>query len=138
MRHLRIWTAGHVLPAFIVAAVAALAVGCTSLPPAQSAKNVSTIAGEWRGAIQDRTGGSTGAAMTIAAEGRYELALDRPGPMGTKFPGTVTVDNGAYRFRSERTGNTGTMTLHEGDGKRVLSLRTDANTTTGEFTPVIR
>jgi len=46
------------------------------------------------------------------------------------------VENGRYRFRSEKTGNTGTFTLHEGGGKRVLTSRPDDGTSAAELTPV--
>ena len=59
-----------------VATLAALTTGCSSLPPTQPAKDLTAIAGQWRG----------------------------------------------------------TMTLHEGDGKRVLTVRADNNRSESEPT----
>ena len=118
-------------------AVATYVLGCATLPPAQPAMDLKTIAGQWRGTAQGRDGATRGVTMTIGEDGRYVSVLDQPvGAMGTTFPGTVKVENGRFRFVSERTGNTGTMTLHEGQGKRVLTTRTDNGMSASELVPV--
>jgi hypothetical protein len=119
-----------------VSAVIALALGCASLPPAQPATDLKAIAGEWRGTGQGRDGSTRSVTMTITEDGRFTSVFDQPvGSLGTTFPGTVKVENGRYRFQSEKTGNTGTFTLHEGQGKRVLTTRADNGSSAAELVP---
>jgi hypothetical protein len=123
--------------ALALCAVGAVALGCATLPPAQPDTDLKAIAGKWRGTGQGRDGSTRAVTMTIWEDGRYESVLDQPiGSLGTVFPGRVRVENGRYRFVSERTGNTGTMTLYEGQGKRVLTTRTDNGASASELTPV--
>jgi hypothetical protein len=99
---------------------------CSSLPPAQHATDVSAIAGKWRGTLYGRNG-SVGALMDISPNGRYVTTTDSPiGQLGKVFTGTVAVEDGKFRYRSETTGSTGTLMLHEGEGKRVLAGQGDA------------
>ena len=131
MTHLVRWTR-------LLATVAgmALAVGCSSLPPAQPAADLKAIAGEWRGTAQGRDGWTRAVTMTITEDGHYTTVADQPlGQFGTTFPGIVKVENGRFRFRSEKTGNTGTLTLHEGQGKRVLTSRSDNGTSAADLVP---
>lgn len=134
MRHLvrtSTWTRS-----FAIAAIMALAVGCASLPPAQPATALKAIAGEWRGTAQGRDGSTRNVTMTIAEDGRYTTVVDQPiGTFGTTFPGTVKVENGRFRYLSEKPGNTGTLTLHEGEGKRVLTSRADNGSSAADLVP---
>lgn len=134
MRHLALtttWTRS-----LAVGAVIALALGCASLPPAQPATDLKAIAGEWRGTGQGRDGSARSVTMTITDDGRFTSVFDQPvGSLGTTFPGTVKVENGLFRYRSEKTGNTGTFTLHEGHGKRVLATRAGNGSSAAELMP---
>jgi hypothetical protein len=120
-----------------LAAIALLVgVGCTSLPPAQSARDFKAIAGRWEGAVVLRNSRhSLPAAITIQQDGRwlnFIPSLNKPGP---RFVGTLAIVDGKYRYKSETTGGTGTYTLHEGEGKRVLTISSDDGNVTGEFRP---
>ena len=124
--------------AFVLRAAAILllasATACTSLPPARPATNVSAIAGKWGGTITS-AGRPNSATTTIASDGTYETivpAFSNPGP---RFVGKVWVQDGKYRFKSDTTGRTGTMILHEGEGRRVLVTQTDDGSASGEATP---
>lgn len=137
MRHLAFTTTWA--RSLAVGAVIALALGCASLPLAQPATDLKAIAGEWRGTGQGRDGSARNVTMTITEDGRFTSVFDQPlGSLGTTFPGTVKVENGRFRYRSEKTGNTGTFTLHEGQGKRVLTTRADNGFSASELTPVRR
>jgi len=123
-------------PRHLLWTLVALTLGCASLPPAQPATDVKGIAGQWHGTLEGRNGFRAGVVFTIMDDGRYLSVLDRPaGEFGTTFPGTVTVENGRYRTRSDRTGNLGTLTLHQGDGKRVLALRSDNSNAAADLVP---
>jgi hypothetical protein len=98
---------------------------CSTLPPPQQASAVSAIAGKWHGTMYGRAG-AVGAVMDISPDGRYVTTTDRPvGQLGTVFTGTVAVQDGKFRYRSDTTGSTGTLVLHEGEGKRVLAGQGD-------------
>jgi hypothetical protein len=110
------------------------AFGCATLPPAQTARDLKAIAGRWEGMLRLRDGATHKAKMEIAEDGRFVAVLDAPiGTLGTTFPGTVKVENGQFVAFSEVTRTTGTFTLHEGDGKRVLATRSP--NATGEYVP---
>jgi hypothetical protein len=108
-----------------------IAVNCVALPPSQPARDIKAIAGNWHGSVQG--GGWTRtveATLTIGQDGRYEVNVIG----GEKFPGKIEVVDGKYRYNSD-AGRTGTYTLHEGDGQRVLNLVGDEGRSTGQFWP---
>ncbi len=107
--------------------VAILGAGCASLPPLQTAKELHQIVGKWEG----RLGDGSPASMTIREDGRYQGVIAG----GRGFAGQVQVSEGRFRFKSETTGQSGTMTLYEGDGKRILRTSTDNGSITSEYTP---
>jgi hypothetical protein len=93
------------------------------------------IAGKWTGTLYRRDGRNVAATLTIKEDGTWEHlipALTNPGPL---FVGSMTVVDGKYRFTSATTGNTGTATLHEGDGKRILILTNDTTGGRAEYRP---
>jgi hypothetical protein len=115
--------------------VLASAIGCTSLPPAKSATDLKAIAGKWTGTVYSRSGQTYAFTSTITPDGRFESivpALSNPGP---RFVGTVKVEGGKYRWTSQTTGRSGTYTLHEGDGKRVLKGEADDGSSSTEAIP---
>ena len=112
------------------------ALGCATLPPAQPAHDLKAIVGRWEGTLQLRDGAAYKAKTVITEDGRFETVVDRPiGNLSTTFPGTVKVENGRFRYLPEKTGAVGTMTLHEGEGKRILTSRNDNGASTGEYVP---
>jgi hypothetical protein len=116
--------------------VTMLLVGCATLPPAQPVSDIKQIVGKWEGTLKTSGGRSYPMTTTINPDGTYESivpALSNPGP---RFPGTVEVSRGGLRWTSTATGRTGTYTLHEGDGKRVLRSVADDRTSTSESTPI--
>jgi hypothetical protein len=114
---------------------AAILVGCATLPPAKPATDVGAIAGKWEGTLTTRAGARFTYTMTIAKDGKWETIVPGMSNPGPRFVGTVTVDGGKYRWKSETTGRTGIYSLHEGDGRRVLVSQADDGTSTGEGTP---
>jgi hypothetical protein len=104
-----------------------LASGCASLPPVQVAKDLNQIVGKWEG----YTGDGTRLTMTIGENGRYRAV----NASGREVVGQVQVSEGRFRFKGETTGLSGTMTLYEGEGRRILRTRTDDASITAEYTP---
>jgi hypothetical protein len=109
--------------------------GCASLPPAQVASDLKTIDGKWEGSLQLRNGRAFPATITITQDGRYETLVPGLGSLGPRFMGTISVIEGKYRWKSETSSATGTYTLHEGDGKRMLVGVDDNGNATTEFRP---
>ena len=116
--------------------VVGVLVGCATLPPAQPARDLKAIAGKWEGTLTSRTGARLPYTTTISENGTTETivpGLSNPGP---RFVGVVRVEAGKYRWKSDTTGRTGTYTLHEGEGRRVLVSQADDGSSTAEGTPV--
>ena len=106
--------------------------------PAPAAPDFKAIAGKWQGTLYFRAGAFP-ATLTIGEDGRWENFipnLSRPGP---RFVGSLSVAGGGkFRYRSETTGLTGTWTVQEVNGERVLSSQTDDGTARGEYRPAAR
>lgn len=99
---------------------------CATLPPAQSVQNLKSITGTWWGTGSGPAGGIFPLTMAIKEDGSYVATTPEEIMQGT---GNVWVSDGKIRFDSDPSGIGGTMTLHEGDGKRVLlGLRNDGST----------
>jgi hypothetical protein len=100
-----------------------------SLPPAQIAKNLNQIVGTWEGGGVGPGSDGTLYTLTISETGRYRAV----NAQGREFAGQVQVSEGRFRFKSATTGLSGTMTLYEGEGKRILGTRTDDGRITAEY-----
>jgi hypothetical protein len=106
-----------------------LAAACASLPPAKNVTSVADVAGKWAG-----TGwgprGSGPVTMTINPDGTYTAVV----PSGT-FTGKITLTNGKLRSLGDQSKASGTFTLHEGEGRRVLRHGNDDGQAGSELTP---
>jgi hypothetical protein len=102
---------------------------CASLPPAKSVGDVREIAGKWEG-TGTGPGGAVGVRSTINPDGSFTSVIGE-----RTFTGKIQVVDGKLRGRGDQTGNTGTWTLHEGDGKRTLVYRSDDGRVGAELTP---
>jgi hypothetical protein len=104
---------------------------CASALPARPVADLKDIAGRWAG-FGGYTGASGRTELTIREDGTGEFFLpDVEG--GTRVPALLRVDKG--KVLSETATATGTITLHEGKGKRILqgaTIRKD-RTRTGWF-----
>jgi hypothetical protein len=112
---------------------ALLLAGCATLPPAKPVQDLKVLSGNWTGTVVTRGGGSHTATMTINDDGTY-VAVVPTIPPGT-FKGTARVVGGKVQIKSETTGRTGTWTLHEGDGQRVLIVIADDGSSESRYTP---
>jgi hypothetical protein len=129
------WQRGAGLAYWKIAVLVVALAGCATLPPAQPARDLKTIAGKWEGMLTTRNGAQLPYTTTITEDGRTETivpGLSNPGP---RFVGRVKVEGGKYRWKSETTGRTGTYALHEGDGRRVLVGRADDGGSATEAIP---
>ena len=107
---------------FATALVALMLGGCATLPPPSAVQDLKSIAGTWDGSFRVQKGQFHG-TDTIRADGTGDWSATWTGgsDRGTE---SFVVDNGVIRWASS-SGRTGTVTLHEGDGKRVLTWTYD-------------
>ena len=115
--------------------LAAILTGCaSSLPPAQPATSLESIAGKWEGSLTDRQGEPLYPdTLVIRKDGTYESIV--PALKGSPFTGTVVIQNGKFLWTESKTGSKGEFVLHEGDGKRVLIRNGQGSDSTGEYKP---
>jgi hypothetical protein len=114
--------------------VATVITACASLPPAKAITSVSQIAGKWQG-IGSSGFGSTQVTQTINPDGSYTAVL-ASGPRAGSYTGKITMVDGKLRGKGDQTGATGTYSLHEGEGQRVLVYKSDDGATGSELKPV--
>jgi hypothetical protein len=94
--------------------------------PAKPISDVRSLAGKWEGYTTNERG-TFPVTMTANEDGSYSVFVPAA---NTTVTGVMQVTDGKARFRTA-DGATGTTTLYEGEGKRVLkSVRDDASVTT--------
>ena len=123
------------LPLVAFLSVVALS-GCASLPPAQPARDLKSIAGKWECTITT-TSSTKGipSSITISENGAFETIIPSASNPGPRFVGSYRVEGAKYVWKSETTGRTGTATLHEGGGRRVLVHEVSAGSGYSECIP---
>lgn len=92
-------------------------------------EDVKEIAGRWEGTVQ-RWGGRQPMALTVNADGTY--VADFP---GTSIPGTMRTADGRVVWRGA-DGVTGTLILHVGSGRRLLTGSQSDGAVKYELAPV--
>jgi hypothetical protein len=110
--------------------------GCATLPPAQPASDLKRIAGKWEGTVSAPNGARSPSTITISDDGKFGTIIPSFNNPGPRFVGSYRVEGGKYRWKSETTGRTGTATLHEGNGRRVLRNEVDGGSGYSEYVPV--
>ena len=84
--------------------LAAILTGCaSSLPPAQPATSLESIAGKWEGSLTDRQGEPLYPdTLVIRKDGTYESIV--PALKGSPFTGTVVILDGKFQWTNPRPG----------------------------------
>ena len=119
-------------PARAVLVLATLVAGCASLPPPTSIEGLASLAGTWRGRMTGPTG-SASVLLAIQDDGSYHGILYVEPTYG-EVGGVISVI-GPGRTRYGGTEGNGTVTLHEGGGRRVLRLVRDGGGGGARLTP---
>ena len=102
--------------------------GTSPLPPATPVQDLRSLVGKWEGRVTSSgLSASEPITWTVDADGSYDLE-----PFGQK--GRLEIREGKVRFKNLATGRTGTVTLHEGGGRRILRGVADDGLT-WELTP---
>jgi hypothetical protein len=121
--------------ALVALLTGSLLAGCVSLPPAKPIQDVKVLAGDWQGWVSP-PGGVFGVkirgTVTIKEDGSFVANV--PGwPIST---GSIYLSGGQMLYKSNRP-STGTVTLYEGAGERILRfLASDG--VTAQATPYTR
>jgi hypothetical protein len=110
--------------------VAIVLAGCATLPPVKQIEDVKILAGDWEGLI---TLPSDDQIVRVRLTIKEDGSLVVPTSTST-VNGTIYLSGGQALFRTSRP-SSGTVTLYEGDGKRMLRfVATDGVST--DVTPV--
>lgn len=103
-------------------------------------KDFKEVAGKWEGKMSSTDGWSSPMAIIIAEDGSGYSLVSHDSPVFIysdkgRFAVERTLVDGKIRYRNS-SGDTGTGTLHEEGGKRLLRIMTDNGRQKGEFEPV--
>jgi putative ABC transport system substrate-binding protein len=112
----------------VLAAYAQPAGGESPLPPVKPVTDLKSVAGPWDATAVSATAPSGSFVWTIREDGSCEMT-----PPG--FTGTVRVSEGKLIYRNSTTGGTGSLTLHEGGGQRVMRGASDNGVYAFELRP---
>ncbi len=88
--------------------------GCATLPPARPIQDVKTLAGVWEGRIKSPSGPDLPVVVTIKEDGSYVITSP-----SERVTGTIYLSGTQPLFKTSRP-SSGTVTLYEGEGKRML------------------
>jgi hypothetical protein len=97
----------------------------TALPPAKPIGDFKSIAGTWAGSRS----ATVQFTATINLDGTFVQQWPR-----SAVTGTLDMVGGQVRYK-DSNGHAGTVTLHEGDGKRTLRWVRDGGAFSFEMTP---
>lgn len=130
-RHLSGYT--FVIPLFL-----AVIFSCSTLPTAQTVKDVRSISGKWEGWGENPKYGRFFITLVIRESGEWQMRTDIPIFRGSQFSGKAWVAEGKFETYSETPQLRGTYTLHAKEEKRWLVFRSDDTDTTAELVPSFR
>ena len=112
----------------LLAVILFVLIGCATSLPVRDAKDVM---GVWRGRVLGPLGHGT-ATLTVHEDGAYTGTLYLDGG-DREFSGRLTVVGRQVRFLD--TGGTGTVTLDESAGRRVLRFVNDGGGAVATYSP---
>lgn len=125
MRHLAVRSIGGCT--FVISLLAALILGCSTLPPAQPAEDLKSIVGKWEGRGRDQKLGDFFITLRISQDGTCRIDVRGSslyeGP--SKFSGTASVYEGKFWFRSDIPWMNGSATLYKGEKEHLLVFISD-------------
>jgi hypothetical protein len=130
-RHIRGYT-------FAFPLLLALIFGCSTLPTAQTAKDLRSIRGKWEGWGANFKYGRFFMTLVIRESGEWQMQTDVSFFKGARFSGKAWVADGKFEFYTETPQLRGTYTLHAEGEKRWLVFTSDDGETTAELVPSFR
>lgn len=125
---------------FVIPLLLAIIFGCSTLPTAQTAKDVKSIRGKWEGWGENHQWGRFFLTLVIREDGEWKMRVTGDPNMfkGNLFSGKVWVADDKFAVFTETPELVGTYTLHANEGKRWLVFMSDDGKTTVEVTPSFR
>jgi hypothetical protein len=123
---------------FVISLLLALIFGCSTLPTAQSAKDLKSIRGKWEGWGTNQMYGRFFITLVIRESGEWQMKTDVSFFKGIQFSGKAWVADGKFEFYSETPQLRGTYTLHAKEEQRWLVFMSDDGATTAELVPSFR
>jgi hypothetical protein len=112
--------------ALLVVGGGILAGACATTPEqalqARPIAAISEVAGRWTGLLHDPRGGQV-LTLSINADGTWEQMSASAPPV--RLTGTLQLVSGQLWLRPHATSRLATATLYEGQGRRVLIVRSD-------------
>jgi hypothetical protein len=116
-----------------ISLVAASVFACSTLPKAQPAKDLKSLAGKWEGWGTNRKYGRFFITLRIKEDGTWAMTTSTSYLGGTHFSGKASVLEGQLEMFSENPQLRGTYTLHWGETERWLIFKSDDGNTTAEL-----
>ena len=125
---------------FIIPLLLALIFGCSTVPTAQTAKDIKSIRGKWEGWGDNRNYGRFFMTLEIREDGRWAMkAMGDPNMFkGNQFSGKAWVADDKFEVFTENRQLRGTYTLHAKEDRRWLVFMSDDGNTTAELEPSFR
>ena len=125
---------------FVIPLLLALIFGCSTLPTAQTAKDVRSIRGKWEGWGDNMNYGRFYITLEIREDGEWKMRTTGDPNMfkGSQFSGKAWVADDKFEVFTETPQLRGTYTLHANEGKRWLVFMSDDGRTTAELVPSFR
>ena len=123
---------------FVISFLLALIFGCSTLPTAQTAKDMRYLSGKWEGWAANPKYGRFFITLVIRESGDWQMKTDASFFKGIEFSGKGWVADGKFEVFTENPELRGTYTLHAKDEKRWLIFMSDDTNTTAELVPSFR
>jgi hypothetical protein len=123
----------------VISLLLALIFACSTLPTAQTAKDLGSIRGKWEGWGTNQKYGRFFVTLTIRESGEWQMKMDTSIIFkGSQFSGKAWVTDGKVEVFTENPQLRGTYTLHAKQDKRWLVFISDDGATTAELVPSFR
>ncbi len=108
-------------PVLLVMLLGGLVLSCASGPKHYAAKDLSSIAGKWRGYAATQLGNMF-VDFSFGQNGEWQAQTDRPFPLTTFFSGNLWIDEeGKFKLTSQAKGFNGTAALYrDGDVRWII------------------
>ena len=107
-----------ILTSTVVGGLAALLVGCASVPVAVS--DLQSVAGTWKGVVYSSGGEPERVELTIREDGSYDV-MSRQAVGTARGKGKVVASQGRLLFEGERGRGLGTVVRSPG-GDRIMNI----------------
>jgi hypothetical protein len=125
---------------FVIPLLLAVIFGCSTLPTAQTAKDVKSIRGKWEGWGENHNYGRFFISFEVREDGEWKMKVTGDANMfkGNIFFGKIWVADDKFEVFTEAPELRGIYTLHSKAESRWLVFMSDDGKTTAELIPSFR